>query len=185
VRRYFMSVPEAVQLVLQAAALPEVAGRIAMLDMGQPIRIVDLAERLIRLSGLIPHRDVHITFTGLRPGEKLDEELTSMTESSVATDVEKIRIVETNETRGASLESGLHSLFTAVSMGTHSSILRELRKLVPEYRQSGMELEIPLMSVHDVEPPKQERAHVPAFRLPHDYSGLPLTADAPNHALQA
>jgi FlaA1/EpsC-like NDP-sugar epimerase len=185
VRRYFMSVPEAVQLVLQASALPNVAGRIAMLDMGQPIRIVDLAEQLIRLSGLVPHRDVHITFTGLRPGEKLDEELTSMMESSIPTNVEKIRIVETNETRGAALESGLQSLFAAVFTGSQSSILRELRKLVPEYRQSGMELEVPVPSAHDVEPPRQDRVKVPAFRLPHDFSGLPLSAGSHNQSLQA
>jgi FlaA1/EpsC-like NDP-sugar epimerase len=185
VRRYFMSVPEAVQLVLQASALPDVSGRIAMLDMGEPIRIVDLAEQLIRLSGLIPHRDVHITFTGLRPGEKLDEELTSLLESSIPTDVEKIRIVETNEMRGAALENGLQSLFSAVATGTQGSILRELRKLVPEYRQRGMELEVPLPSARDDESPWQDRIAVPAFRLPHDYSGLPLSADPSNHALQA
>ncbi len=185
VRRYFMSVPEAVQLVLQAAALPDVAGRIAMLDMGQPIRIVDLAEQLIRLSGLIPHRDIHITFTGLRPGEKLDEELTSLMESSIPTDVEKIRIVDTNETRGAALESGLQSLLTAVFTGANASILRELRRLVPEYRQSGMELEVPLPTAHDVELSRQERAQIPAFRLPHDYSGMPLSAGSSNHALEA
>jgi FlaA1/EpsC-like NDP-sugar epimerase len=153
--------------------------------MGQPIRIVDLAEQLIRLSGLVPHRDVHISFTGLRPGEKLDEELTSTMESSIPTDVEKIRIVETNEMKGASLESGLPSLFTAVASGAHASILRELRKLVPEYRQSGMELEVPLPSARDGESPWQDRVSVPAFRLPHDYSGLPLSAGSSNHALQA
>jgi FlaA1/EpsC-like NDP-sugar epimerase len=185
VRRYFMSVPEAVQLVLQASALPDVAGRIAMLDMGQPIRIVDLAEQLIRLSGLIPHRDIHITFTGLRPGEKLDEELTSVMESSIPTEVEKIRIVETNETRGAALESGLQSLFAAVSTGVQSSILRELRKLVPEYRQSGMELEVPLPSARDSDAPWQDRVNVPAFRLFHDYGGLPLSAESSTQALQA
>jgi hypothetical protein len=135
---------------------------------------------------LIPHRDVHITFTGLRPGEKLDEELTSVMESSIATDVEKIRIVETNEMRGAPLESGLQSLFAAVSGGTHSSILRELRKLVPEYRQSGMELEIPISPTHDADAARPlDRNRIGTFRLPSEHSGLPLAADAPNHALQA
>ncbi len=184
VRRYFMSVPEAVQLVLQAAALPAVTGRIAMLDMGQPIRIVDLAEQLIRLSGRIPHRDIHITFTGLRPGEKMDEELTSLAESSSATEVEKIRVVETSDSRGASLESGLHSLFAAVAAGNQSQIFRELRRLVPEYRQSGMELEIPVPHAHDNAPLAADHARVPAFRLPGDYSQK-HSADSPNHALPA
>jgi len=186
VRRYFMSVPEAVQLVLQASALPDVAGRIAMLDMGQPIRIVELAEQLIRLSGLVPHRDVHITFTGLRPGEKLDEELTSTMESSIATDVEKIRIVQTNEMRGAPLESGLQALFSAVSSGAPALMLRELRRLVPEYHQNGIELEIPITAVPDGDAARSfDRVRLPQFRLPHEYSALPMTSPSPTPALQA
>lgn len=73
--RYFMTTPEAAQLVLQSVALPESAGKVALLDMGMPVRIWDLAERLIRLSGLRPGADIEIVETGLRPGEKLHEEL--------------------------------------------------------------------------------------------------------------
>jgi FlaA1/EpsC-like NDP-sugar epimerase len=73
--RYFMTTPEAAQLVLQSVALPESAGKVALLDMGTPVRIWDLAERLIRLSGLRPGADIEILETGLRPGEKLHEEL--------------------------------------------------------------------------------------------------------------
>ena len=73
--RYFMTTPEAAQLVLQSVALPESAGKVALLDMGTPVRIWDLAERLIRLSGLRPGADIEIIETGLRPGEKLHEEL--------------------------------------------------------------------------------------------------------------
>jgi FlaA1/EpsC-like NDP-sugar epimerase len=73
--RYFMTTPEAAQLVLQSVALPESAGKVALLDMGTPVRIWDLAERLIRLSGLRPGADIEIVEIGLRPGEKLHEEL--------------------------------------------------------------------------------------------------------------
>jgi FlaA1/EpsC-like NDP-sugar epimerase len=73
--RYFMTTPEAAQLVLQSVALPESSGKVALLDMGTPVRIWDLAERLIRLSGLRPGADIEIVETGLRPGEKLHEEL--------------------------------------------------------------------------------------------------------------
>ncbi len=88
-RRYFMTIPEAVQLVLQAAALGQ-GGEVFVLDMGEPVRIVDLAEDLIRLSGLEPGRDIEIRFTGVRPGEKLYEELFDPTEAHQRTRHEKI-----------------------------------------------------------------------------------------------
>jgi FlaA1/EpsC-like NDP-sugar epimerase len=134
VRRYFMTIREAVQLVLQAATLPEVAGRIAMLDMGEPIQILELAEQLIRLSGLEPYRDVPVVFTGLRPGEKLDEELSSILEDATPTSSEKIRIIEIDEMHGAALERGLRKLSAAMVLGDREALLHGLCGLVPEYR---------------------------------------------------
>jgi FlaA1/EpsC-like NDP-sugar epimerase len=132
VTRYFMTIPEAVQLVLQAAALPEAAGRICMLDMGEPVKIVDLAENLIRLSGLEPYRDVPIVFTGLRPGEKLHEELMSNAECTVPTKVSKIRIVQSAEPDSVSLTAGLDRLAALNAVGTHRDVLDAICGLVPE-----------------------------------------------------
>jgi len=132
VTRYFMTIPEAVQLVLQAACLTEAARRICMLDMGEPVRIVDLAENLIRLSGLEPYRDVPIVFTGLRPGEKLHEELMSAEERTEPTQLRKVRIVKTSEPESDSLAKSLDRLAALTAVGSHRDVLDALRNLVPE-----------------------------------------------------
>jgi FlaA1/EpsC-like NDP-sugar epimerase len=132
VTRYFMVIPEAVQLILQAAALPQAARRICMLDMGEPVRIADLAENLIRLSGLEPYRDVPIVFTGLRPGEKLHEELTSDLEATIPTQVEKIRIVRGAEPDPEALQAGLDGLAASLALGLTDDLLRGICALVPE-----------------------------------------------------
>jgi FlaA1/EpsC-like NDP-sugar epimerase len=135
VRRYFMTIPEAVQLVLQAAVLPEAATRISMLEMGEPVRILYLAEQMIRLSGLTPYKDVAIVFTGLRPGEKLDEELTSDVEATMPTVVEKIRLVNTNEGNAEMLAYGLDRMDGLVAIGTEQEIREAIQALVPEYAE--------------------------------------------------
>ncbi|CAN5856251.1 nucleoside-diphosphate sugar epimerase/dehydratase [soil metagenome] len=130
--RYCMTIPEAVQLVLQAAVLPEAAGRISLLEMGEPVRIVDLAENLIRLSGLEPYRDVPVVFTGIRPGEKLHEELMSEVEATVPTAIDEIRVVETDETDGGMIEQGLDCLMSALARGDESDLVGAICSLVPE-----------------------------------------------------
>ena len=132
VTRYFMTIPEAVGLVLQAAALPEAAGRISMLEMGEPVRIVELAENLIRLSGLEPYKDVQITFTGLRPGEKLHEELMTEREATVPTTLPKIRVVQAAQPEPDTLTAGLDRLGTAAAMDDAGDSLVALCALVPE-----------------------------------------------------
>jgi FlaA1/EpsC-like NDP-sugar epimerase len=133
VRRYFMTIPEAVQLVLRAAALPEAAGRISLLEMGTQVRVLDLAEQLIRLAGLRPHEDIEIVFTGLRPGEKLEEELHAGDESAVPTSVDKIRTVERNGTQGALLAKRLRHLVQVAIRRDEAALLRVLATLAPEY----------------------------------------------------
>jgi FlaA1/EpsC-like NDP-sugar epimerase len=132
VTRYFMTIPEAVQLVLQAGALAEARGRICLLDMGEPVRIVDLAENLIRLSGLEPHRDVQIKFTGLRPGEKLHEELVGDCEETIPTGVAKVRIVRTADPEADLLTRGLDRLAAAVQIGGADDVVAAVCELVPE-----------------------------------------------------
>ncbi|MGI8508434.1 MAG: polysaccharide biosynthesis protein [Gemmatimonadaceae bacterium] len=131
--RYLMTIPEAVQLVLQAAALPEAAGRISMLEMGEPIRILDMAEHLIRLSGLEPYTEMPIVFTGLRPGEKLHEELMSQLFTTMPTAIEKIHIMHRNDIDGASIRIGLSRLQAAVQTGDVNELLSALHTLVPEW----------------------------------------------------
>jgi FlaA1/EpsC-like NDP-sugar epimerase len=144
VTRYFMTIPEAVQLVLQAATLPEASGRICMLEMGDPVRIVELAENLIRLSGLEPYKDVPIVFTGLRPGEKLFEELMTDVEETVPTAVEKVRVVETDSNDRVGLQEGLDRLATAVGLPDPGALLPLIRSMIPEsvppLRGSALEL---------------------------------------------
>jgi FlaA1/EpsC-like NDP-sugar epimerase len=100
VTRFFMTIPEASQLVLQASILPEARGRIAMLDMGEPVRILDLARNLIRLSGEYRDPDTRIRYVGLRPGEKLHEELVAPREEMTPTAVPKVNMVVRSQSEG-------------------------------------------------------------------------------------
>jgi FlaA1/EpsC-like NDP-sugar epimerase len=133
VTRYFMTIPEAVELVLTAAALPAAACRISILEMGSPVRIVDLAEQLIRLSGLEPYKDVQIVFTGLRPGEKLDEELVAAGEETIPTSVEKIRLVQRNGGSGEEVAAQLQRLIDALYDADPAALMGAVGALAPEY----------------------------------------------------
>jgi hypothetical protein len=133
VRRFFMTIPEAVQLLLQASMMDDAAGRIALLEMGTQVRVLDLAEQLILLAGLVPHKDVEIVFTGLRPGEKLEEELVASGEQAVPTTVDKIRVVEGNGAHGESLALLLRRLVRATAQRREEALNRALTAIVPEY----------------------------------------------------
>lgn len=132
VTRYFMVIPEAVQLVLQAAAAPEAAGRISMLEMGEPVKIVEMAENLIKLSGLEPYKDVPIVFSGLRPGEKLHEELLATVEETVSTEIDKIRVVNREEQGGGAIAEAVDRLAAAVACGDVRDMCASILELVPE-----------------------------------------------------
>jgi len=134
ITRYFMTIPEAARLVLQAAALAE-SGQVYVLDMGEPVRIVDLARDLIRLSG---HRDgeIPIVFTGLRPGEKLFEELLADADATLASAHPRLRVAQLQEpASGVWLERLRTFLGNASTATPPSECRRMLQELVPEYNR--------------------------------------------------
>jgi FlaA1/EpsC-like NDP-sugar epimerase len=130
--RYFMTIPEAVQLVLQAAALGD-QGEVFVLDMGEPVRVSDLAMDLIRLSGLEPGADIEVHFTGVRPGEKLFEELFFKGAHVVPTDHPKILRAKDSESASHNAQSVAMLIRAAAENRSAGQIRRLLQSLVPEY----------------------------------------------------
>jgi FlaA1/EpsC-like NDP-sugar epimerase len=135
-RRFFMTIPEACQLVLQASAIAT-GGQICVLDMGQPVKIVDLARNLILLSGLKPDADIGIEFTGMRPGEKLYEELSTLLENTVASGHEKIRIFVGNGAPECELDQWLDSLRDTCESRDLGRLMLALKELVLDYSPSA------------------------------------------------
>jgi FlaA1/EpsC-like NDP-sugar epimerase len=137
-KRYFMMIPEASQLVMQAGAIGR-GGEIFVLDMGAQVRIVDLATALIRRNGLRPNDDIEIRFTGIRPGEKLYEELATDDEQTCATAHEKIRVWKLPPAEPRQVERGLELLAEAAETGDSIKAIAALARCVPEY-QPAIEL---------------------------------------------
>ncbi len=131
--RYFMTIPEAAQLVLQAGSMG-LGGEIFLLDMGEPVKIVDLARDLIRLSGLEPEEDIPIEFTGLRPGEKLFEELLTSGEGIKPTRHEKILIADACGADARAIDRHVQELIFCVRKGSGDLAVQKLQEIVPEYR---------------------------------------------------
>ncbi len=133
VTRYFMSIPEAAHLVLQSGAVAD-SGSICVLDMGEPVRILDLARNLIRMAGLRPDEDIPIEFTGLRPGDKLYEELLTSGKNMKATRFEKIFMDEPDHVNSERLYEGLKRLEVCVKKFDRPGMISLLQELVPTYR---------------------------------------------------
>ena len=131
--RYFMTIPEACQLVLQAGAIAK-GGEIFILDMGEPVKILDLAKNLIRLSGYEPYKDIDIKITGLRPGEKLYEEILLNMENSVATEYEKIFIEKPIIHDVEALKDGLERLDKVKNTLDKKEITDILKDMVPTFK---------------------------------------------------
>jgi FlaA1/EpsC-like NDP-sugar epimerase len=131
--RYFMTIPEATQLVLQAGSMGS-GSEILVLDMGEPVRIIDLAEELIRLSGLVPYEDIDIVVTGLRPGEKLFEELLIDGEGILPTAHNKIRVLTPVHIELQPVRDELDRLYEASRSNCVDELMASLKRLVPEFK---------------------------------------------------
>ncbi|WP_242956666.1 polysaccharide biosynthesis protein [Tyzzerella sp. An114] len=130
--RYFMTIPEAVQLVLQAGSMAK-SGEIYVLDMGDPVKIYDLAENLIRLSGFTPHHDIQIIETGLRPGEKLYEELLTKSGDLHKTENDKIFVEYQKEINSEYIDNAIKDLAEVVKNNDREKIVEAIHKYVPTF----------------------------------------------------
>jgi FlaA1/EpsC-like NDP-sugar epimerase len=135
IQRYFMTASEAVSLVLQASTIGS-GSELFVLDMGEPVRILDLAVNMIRLAGLTPHRDIDIRFTGLRPGEKLFEEINTPAERTLPTHHDKIKIFEQTPPAWAEISSWMNELRVLLARRRQAAMVKHIQKVVPEYRPS-------------------------------------------------
>lgn len=136
--RYFMTIPEAVQLILKAATIGK-GGEIFILDMGEPVKILDFARNLIRLSGLVPDKEIKIEFTGIRKGEKLYEELLTKKEEVVATEKERIFITKNLGIDESKFRNSLPKLKIYAKNGNDKKIIKEFKRLIPNFQHESFE----------------------------------------------
>lgn len=138
--RYFMTIPEACQLVLEAGFMGE-GGEIFLFDMGQPVKIYELAEKMIRLSGFVPHKDIKIIETGLRPGEKLFEELLANKERHIPTHHEKIMIATIEPYDFNTAIQKINDLVAHLNRESVEELVMRMKEIVPEYRSQNSRFE--------------------------------------------
>jgi FlaA1/EpsC-like NDP-sugar epimerase len=153
-QRYFMTVAEAAQLVLQASTMGK-GGEIFVLDMGRPVKIVDLARNLILLSGLRPDRDIQIHFTGIRPGEKLYEEVSTTAENMLPTYHDKVRIFAGNGVPVEGMEPHIEVIRDLCLRRNARQLVLELKALVPDYNPSSQLLRQLFMDGYKVNRPSE------------------------------
>ena len=141
ITRYFMTIPEACDLVLQAGAMGK-GGEIFVFDMGKPVKIVDLAHRMIKLSGLEPDIDIKVVFTGLRPGEKLYEELLSDDATTLPTHHEKIMISKDSNMEYEQIERFCNQIVKAALRREKVEVVQILKQIVPEFKSNNSIYEV-------------------------------------------
>jgi FlaA1/EpsC-like NDP-sugar epimerase len=145
ITRYFMTIPEACRLVLEAGSMGE-GGEIYIFDMGKSVKILELAKKMIRLSGLIPNQDIAIEFSGLRPGEKLYEELLNDKENTLPTHHEKIMIANTREYNFETISKDIEELITLSCQYHDRQVVLKMKEIVPEFKSKNSiyeDLDIP------------------------------------------
>ncbi|KAF2334172.1 polysaccharide biosynthesis protein [Flavobacterium ginsenosidimutans] len=139
--RYFMTIPEACQLVLEAGAMGN-GGEIYIFDMGKPVRIIDLAKKMIKLAGFIPDKEIKIKIVGLRPGEKLYEELLNDTAKTLPTYHNKIMIAQEIQDEYETLHNDVDELIGIADFYENDDIVAKMKKIVPEFKSMNSTFEI-------------------------------------------
>ena len=136
-----MTIPEACQLVIEAGTMGQ-GGEIFVFDMGKSVKIVDLAQKMIKLSGCIPNQDIEIKFTGLRPGEKLYEELLNDLENTLPTHHKKIMIAKVRDNNFDNVAEQLQKLRALTRAQHNTNIVRQMKVMVPEFKSQNSEYEL-------------------------------------------
>ena len=139
--RYFMTIPEACQLVLEAGAMGK-GGEIYIFDMGKPVKIIDLARKMIKLAGFVPDQDIKIKIVGLRPGEKLYEELLNDTSKTIPTHHHKIMIAEEIQEEFEILHDEIEELITIANFHNKEDIVAKMKRIVPEFKSMNSTYEV-------------------------------------------
>lgn len=141
INRFFMTIPEACRLVMEAATMSN-GNEIFVFEMGEPVLIVHLAERMIKLAGYVPGKDIEIKFTGLRPGEKLYEEVLSNEENTIPTDHKKIKIAKVREYDFDSVCERFDALVDIAKSGDVTNAVRNMKRIVPEFKSNNSAFEL-------------------------------------------
>ncbi|HEY1062807.1 MAG TPA: nucleoside-diphosphate sugar epimerase/dehydratase [Daejeonella sp.] len=156
ITRYFMTIPEACRLVLEAGSMGE-GGEIFIFDMGKSVKIIELAKKMIRLSGLVPHQDIAIEFSGLRPGEKLYEELLNDLENTMPTHHEKIMVAQVREYHFQTISKHISELIKLSCEYKDRQVVVKMKEIVPEFKSNNSiyeeldsPVEVPDKSISDL-----------------------------------
>lgn len=140
INRFFMTIPEACRLVMEAATMSN-GNEIFVFEMGEPVKIVDLAEKMIKLAGYVPGKDIEIKFTGLRPGEKLYEEVLSNKENTIPTTHQKIKIAKVREYNFKDVAEKYDALVEIAKGGDVTNAVRHMKRIVPEFKSNNSKFE--------------------------------------------